>query len=126
MEEESGALRSVIDILEHGVEVENGSVGIQVAVVLGGNTSIVEDAVVVAPSRLREIDGLGDVLVNEELGEKTKRAGTGNGLKDGKREMKCTWQTAILFCLRALQSFPNTNSEAALLKGVYPSRAEYS
>ena len=87
MEEESGALRSVIDILEHGVEVENGSVGIQVAVVLGGNTSIVEDAVVVAPSRLREIDGLGDVLVNEELGEKTERAGTGNGLKDGKREI---------------------------------------
>ena len=53
VEEEGGALRSVIDILEHGVEVENGSVGIQVAVVLGGNTSIVEDAVVVAPSRLR-------------------------------------------------------------------------
>ena len=83
VEEEGGALRSVIDILEHGVEVENGSVGIQVAVVLGGNTSIVEDAVVVAPSRLREIDGLGDVLVNEELGEKTERAGTGNGLANG-------------------------------------------
>ena len=90
VEEEGGALRSVIDILEHGVEVENGSVGIQVAVVLGGNTSSVEDAVVVAPSRLREIDGLGDVLVNEELGEKTEGAGTGNGLKDGKRDMKCT------------------------------------
>lgn len=45
---------------------------------------------VVTPSRLREIDGLGDVLVNEELGEKTEGAGTGNGLKDGKRDMKCT------------------------------------
>ena len=83
VEHEAGAVRRLVHVVQHALEVQRGRLAVQVGVVPGGQSRVAENGVLVGPGGVGEQNVPHDVAVLQELREKAQRPRARNCLGVG-------------------------------------------
>lgn len=84
MEQDNRVVGSILDVLQHSLQVQTDRLLVVVSVLLDFQSGVLEDGSVVTPGRCRQVDSLGMRVVSLQEGSSdSESASSRDGLGDG-------------------------------------------